>query len=233
MQPKRDQTSGSNPMHLFIGNKTSSSWSFRPWIAMRAFGIPFEETLVQLRTVATRENLLKHSPTGKVPVLADGETVVWDSLAIMEYLADRCPDKAIWPADRLARAHARCASAEMHAGFQPLRSQCGMAISRRYAARPRSPEVMADVARIVALWSEARARFGSQTPEPYLYGAFSAADAMFAPVVSRFQTYAIPVDENTRAYMTAVAAHPAYQAWRDGALKEPWPLSEDDGETIV
>jgi glutathione S-transferase len=220
-------------MHLFIGNKTSSSWSFRPWIAMRAFDIPFAETLVQLRTSTTHDQLLKHSPSGKVPALIDGETVVWDSLAIMEYLADKFPDKAIWPRDRLARAHARCASAEMHSGFQPLRSQCGMALTRQYAAKPRSAEVMADAARVMTLWGEARSRFGSKTVEPYLYGAFSAADAMFAPVVARFQSYAIPVDATTRAYMAAVMAHPAYQAWRDGALAEPWPISEDDGETIV
>jgi glutathione S-transferase len=220
-------------MHLIIGNKTSSSWSFRPWIAMRAFGIPFEETLVQLRTATTRENLLKHSPSGKVPALIDGEAVVWDSLAIMEYLGDTFPEKAIWPRDRLARAHARCASAEMHSGFQPLRSQCGMAITRQYAARLRSAEVMADVARIMTLWGEARTRFGAKTAEPYLYGAFSAADAMFAPVVSRFQSYAIPVDTATRTYMTAMIAHPAYKAWCDGALTEAWPITEDDGETIL
>lgn len=200
---------------------------------MRAFDIPFEETLVRLRVSDTRDQLLKHSPSGKVPALIDGETVVWDSLAIMEYLADRFPDKAIWPKDRLARAHARCASAEMHSGFQSLRSQCGMALTRHYAAKPRSAEVMADAARITTLWSEARSRFGSKTPEPFLYGAFSAADGMFAPVVSRFQTYAIPVDGIARAYMTAMMAHAAYVAWRDGALAEPWPISEDDGETIL
>ena len=219
-------------MRLIIGNKTSSSWSLRPWIVMHAFGIPFDETLVQLRTTATRDQLAKHSPSGKVPALIDGETLVWDSLAIMEYLADKFPDKAIWPKDRLARAHARCASAEMHSGFQALRSQCGMAITRQYAARVRSPEVLADVARITQLWGEARTRFGAKTAQPFLYGAFSAADGMFAPVVSRFDTYAIPVDSATRDYMSAVMAHPSYQAWLKDARAEPWPITEDDGETM-
>ena len=219
-------------MRLIIGNKTSSSWSLRPWIVMHAFGIPFDETLVQLRTSTTRDQLAKHSPSGKVPTLIDGETMVWDSLAIMEYLAEKFPDKAIWPKDRLARAHARCASAEMHSGFQALRSQCGMAITRQYAARVRSPEVLADVARITTLWSEARTRFGAKTAQPFLYGAFSAADGMFAPVVSRLDTYAIPVGGITRAYMNAVMTHPSYQAWLKDARAEPWPIAEDDGETM-
>ena len=149
-------------MRLFIGNKVYSSWSLRPWIVMRAHGIAFEEHVIQLRAGDTADRIRKVSPAGKVPALIDGETLVWDSLAIMEYLADKYPDKAIWPRDRLARAHARCTSAEMHSGFQSLRGQCQMTITKRFKTSPRSPEVMADVARITALWTEARSRFGAK-----------------------------------------------------------------------
>jgi glutathione S-transferase len=220
-------------MHLIIGNKVYSSWSLRPWIVMRAFDIPFEETLVQLRTGDTRDLILKHSPSGKVPALMDDEVAIWDSLAIIEYLAETFPDKAIWPRDRLARTHARSASAEMHSGFQALRSQCGMTITKRYAAKPRSPDVMADVARILELWGEARERFGSKGSEPFLYGAFTAADGMFAPVVSRFHTYAIPVDNVARAYMSAMMAHPAFKSWLAGAVAEPWEIGENNDETLI
>lgn len=220
-------------MHLYIGNKVYSSWSLRPWIVMTAFDIPFEETLIQLRSATTAAEIAQHSPSGKVPVLVDGATRVWDSLAIMEYLADLHPTQAIWPQDRLARAHARCLSAEMHSSFSALRSQCGMTLTKRYAAKHRKPEVMADVARITTLWNEARSQFGARTAEPFLYGAFSAADGMFAPVVSRFHTYSLPVDATARAYMAAVRAHPAYQAWLSGAIAEPWEMGENEGETVL
>lgn len=223
-------------MRLVIGNKVYSSWSMRPWLVMSAFGLGFEEQLVQLRTDDTPERLRAASPSGKVPVLIDGETVVWDSLAIIEYLADANPDVAIWPRDRPARAHARCASAEMHSGFQSLRGQCPMTITKRFAPRDRSPEVMADVRRITELWGEARRRFGATATGadagPFLYGAFSAADAMFAPVVTRFHTYAIPVDTVSAAYMDAVRANPAFRAWLTGAIAEPWSIGEND-EPVV
>ena len=223
-------------MHLYIGNKVYSSWSFRPWIVMRAHDIAFTETLIQLRSGSTRDRILEHSPSGKVPCLADGDTLVWDSLAIMEYLADSYPDKAIWPRDRLARAHARCISAEMHSGFQALRNACQMTITKRYAPSERSPEVMADVARITANWREARERFGAKAAGaaagPYLYGAFTAADGMYAPVVSRLHTYSIAIDPVSQAYCDAVRAHPAYRAWLDGAIAESWSINENDEPVI-
>jgi glutathione S-transferase len=225
-----------NWMRLYIGNKVYSSWSLRPWMVMRAHGIAFEEYLLQLRAGDTADRIRSVSPSGKVPALVDGETLVWDSLAIMEYLADKFPDKAIWPRDVNARAHARCVSAEMHSGFQALRGQCQMTITKRFKASKRSPEVMADVARITALWTEARTRFGIKATGadagPFLYGSFTAADGMFAPVVARFHTYSIPVEAAALAYMAAVRTHPAYVAWVTDATKEPWVLADNDEPVI-
>lgn len=223
-------------MRLVIGNKVYSSWSMRPWIVMRALGIPFEETLVQLRAADTPERMRQHSPSGKVPCLVDGDVTVWDSLAIMEYLAETFPDKAIWPRDPAARAHARSVSAEMHSGFQSLRSACQMTITKRYAPSQRSPEVMADVARISAIWREARERFGIKatgpSAGPFLYGAFSAADGMYAPVVTRLHTYSISVDPVSQGYIDAVRAHPAFQDWLRDAIAEPWNLGDNDEPVI-
>jgi glutathione S-transferase len=219
-------------MRLIIGNKVYSSWSLRPWIVMKAFGISFEETVVQLRESDTRGRILEHSPSGKVPALMDGATNIWDSLAIIEYLADKHPDHAIWPKDRLARAHARCASAEMHSGFQALRNACSMNVTRRFKARDRGEAVAADVARITSLWREARAAHG--VGGPFLYGAFSGADGMFVPVATRFHSYSIAVDPVSRAYMDAILGHPAYKAWLAGAVAEPWGLDNGEGtETII
>jgi glutathione S-transferase len=219
-------------MKLVIGNKVYSSWSMRPWVVMRAYAIAFEEVLVELRSGSTRDRILAHSPSGKVPCLIDGETRVWESLAILEYLAEKYPAKAIWPQNVKARAHARAVSAEMHAGFANLRSQCPMVITKRFQARPRSNEVMADVARITAIWREARGLFGAAAGGPFLYGAFGAADGMFAPVVTRFHTYSIPVDAESRAYMDAVMAHPSFKDWLAGAVAEPWSLGEPDEPVI-
>jgi glutathione S-transferase len=219
-------------MHLVIGNKAYSSWSLRPWIVMKAFGITFEETLIPLRDAGTRDRILKHSPSGKVPALVDGTTHVWESLAIIEYLADRFPEHKIWPKDRLARAHARCASAEMHAGFQALRSGCSMNVTRRFKARDRGEAVAADVARITALWGQARGKFGAAGP--FLYGGFSGADGMFAPVVTRLNSYSIAVDPVSQAYMDAILAHPAYKDWLAGAVEETWTLDNGEAaETII
>ncbi len=221
-------------MQLIIGNKAYSSWSLRPWIVMQAFGIPFQETVVQLRETGTRDRILKHSPSGKVPALIDDGATVWDSLAIMEYLADKFPQLAVWPKDRLARAHARCASAEMHSGFQALRNACSMNVTRRFKTRDRGEAVAADVARITEIWREAREKFGAKTAKPFLYGEFCAADGMYAPVVTRFHSYAIAVDPVSQAYMDAVLAHPAYKAWLAGAVAETWGLENGEAaETIV
>lgn len=219
-------------MRLVIGNKVYSSWSLRPWIVMKAFAIAFEETTVQLREGDTRDRILEHSPSGKVPVLIDVATTVWDSLAIIEYLADKYPEHAMWPSDLPARAHARSASAEMHAGFQALRTACSMNVTRRFKARDRGEAVAADVVRITALWREARAKFGGAGP--FLYGGFCAADGMFAPVVTRFHSYSIAVDPVSQAYMDALLAHPAYKAWLAGAVAEPWGLDNGEAaETII
>lgn len=221
-------------MKLVIGNKVYSSWSLRPWIVMKAFSIPFEEAVVQLRETDTRDRILAHSPSGKVPALVDDGVTVWDSLAIMEYLADKFPDRAIWPKDRIARAHARCASAEMHSGFATLRTACSMNVTRRFAARDRGEAVAADVARVTGIWREARQKFGAKTRQPFLYGDFSAADGMYAPVVTRLHSYAIAVDSVSQAYMKEVLGHPAYKAWLAGAVAETWGLDNGEAaETLV
>lgn len=217
-------------LRLIIGNKLYSSWSMRPWLVLKAAGLPFEEEVIPLDQPDTRARILEHSPAGKVPVLIDDDLRVWETLAIIEYLADKHPEAGIWPADRKARAHARAISNEMHAGFQALRQACPMNLGKRMKPKERGEAVRADVARIVALWAEARARFGRGGP--FLFGPFTAADAMYAPVVSRLDTYQIEVDAPTRAYMHAVMSHPAFIAWRSGALREPWTITKYDvGET--
>lgn len=223
-------------MRLVIGNKVYSSWSMRPWIVMRAHAIAFEETVVPLRDTSTRDRILVHSPSGKVPCLLDGDVTVWESLAIMEYLAERFPARAIWPRDAKARAHARAIAAEMHAGFHKLRAECPMVITKRFQPRQRSPEVMADVARVTAVWREARERFGAQAKGadagPFLYGSFTAADGMYAPVVTRLNTYSIDVDPVSSAYMAALTSSPAYRDWLADAVAEPWILGENDEPVI-
>jgi len=219
-------------MHLTIGNKLYSSWSLRPWMVLRAFDIPFEETVIPLYRPESKARILQVSPSGKVPCLTDGDVRVWESLAIIEYLAEKFPEKAIWPTDPKARAHARAAASEMHAGFQALRSACPMNLGKRFARKDRGAAVAADVARVTALWRKARQSFGGEGP--FLYGAFSAADAMFAPVVTRLDTYQVDVEPDTRAYMDAILSHPAFVAWREAALQEPWSLPHyEEGETPV
>jgi glutathione S-transferase len=211
---------------LVIGNKNYSSWSFRPWLAMKVAGIAFDEMAISLDAPDFKARLSKLSGTGKVPVLIDGTIEVWESLAILEYLAEKFPAARLWPADAAARAHARAVSAEMHAGFMPLRRACPMNMARPVKQLIISDEVRVDVRRIEAMWSDCRARFGAA--ESFLFGAFGAADAMYAPVVARLHTYDIEVGERTRSYMAAVMALPAWQEWRAAALREPWVLAEDE-----
>ncbi|MFL5030153.1 MAG: glutathione S-transferase family protein [Xanthobacteraceae bacterium] len=211
---------------LVIGNKNYSSWSFRPWIAMKAAGIAFTDRVISLNDPEFKATLAKVTPAGKVPVLVDGDVHVWESLAILEYVAEKFPAAALWPTDAAARAHARAIAAEMHAGFVPLRRHCPMNFWRPVKRRDLTAEVAANVARIDAMWSECRARFGAGGP--FLFGRFSAADAMYAPVVSRFQTYDVQVGPVSRGYMDAVMALPAWAEWRDAAVKEPWVLAEDE-----
>jgi glutathione S-transferase len=214
-------------LRLIIGNKNYSSWSMRPWIALKVAGIPFEETLLPLYRPGSRDEVLKYSPTGKVPVLIDGDMVVWESLAILDHLADRFPNAKLWPQAAAARAHARAIAAEMHAGFADLRIHCPMNMRRdRSRKRELTPGVQANVARIDALWRDSRARFGKGGP--FLFGAFSNADAMYAPVVSRFASYAIPVSETARGYMDAMMALPAWKAWEEAGRVEEWVMEGNE-----
>jgi len=211
-------------MLLIIGNKNYSSWSLRPWIAMKTAGIAFDERVISLDDPDFKRTVLAVGRNGKVPALDDGGVHVWESLAILEYLADKFPQARLWPADLDARAHARAIAAEMHAGFPALRRECPMNFWRPVKRLELSAEALANVARIDAIWSECRLRYGG----PFLFGAFGAADGMYAPVVSRFHTYAVDVGAPSRAYMDAVMALPAWREWKEAALSEPWVLPEDE-----
>ncbi len=213
---------------LVIGNKTYSSWSLRPWILMKVLNIPFEEKLFPLFTPEGTAEIAKLSPSGLVPALvdSDGDISVWDSIAIMEYLADNHPEKGIWPADKAARAHARSMAAEMHGGFFGIRGACSMNLSKKYAEKDRGEACAKDVARICQLINEARSKFGGQGD--FLYGGFGAVDAMYAPIVTRLDTYSIAVDDVTQAYMDKILSLPEFVEWREAAMLEPWVIGEDE-----
>jgi glutathione S-transferase len=210
------------PLKLILANKAYSSWSFRPWILLAHFKIPFEESVIPMDQPGTRAAMLKYAPTGKCPSLVDGAIRVWESLAIIEYIAEAYPEKAIWPKGQAARAHARSLANEMHAGFGALRQACPTNFRRAVKAIPLSDEVRTDVARIEAAWAHARETFGKGGP--YLFGRFCAADAMFAPVVNRFHIYEVPVSSPTRAYMETIMALPTWKAWIADAHAEPWQI---------
>ena len=203
-------------LKLVIGNKNYSSWSMRPWLALRAKNIAFEEVFIPLYTnQADKDRLLSFSRSGKVPALIDGDVTVWDSLSIIEYLAEKFPEAGLWPEDRATRAHARSISAEMHSGFMALRNECGMNLHRPVRAVALSADAQANVARIQEIWAGCHARYGKNGP--FLFGSFSGADAMFAPVVHRFRTYAIPVAKDVQPYVDAMMSLAAFQEWtRDG-----------------
>ena len=224
-------------MLLHIANKLYSSWSLRPWILLTALDIPFAQSVIPMYFPDSKARMLDVSPTGKMPCLSDGAVKVWESLAIMEYLHEKFPDKAVWPKDAVARAHARAISNEMHAGFQALRGACPMNLGKKFAPRDDLGSDVADnVRRLEGIWSETRVRFGEQsaTPGAFLYGAFSAADAMYAPVVTRLDTYQIRVSPAARRYMDAVLGHPAFVKWRTEALAEPWSVAHyETGWTAV
>ena len=211
---------------LILGNKNYSSWSLRPWIAMKVANIAFDEKVIPLYEPGSRDEVLKYSPAGKVPVLIDGDRPVWESLAILEYLAEKFPQAGLWPADMGARSHARVVANEMHGGFQALRRNCPMNMWLPAKPRPQPDEVMADVRRIEALWADCRTRFGQSGP--FLFGGFGAADAMYAPVVSRLHSYGIAVGQGARAFMDAVMALPAWREWYAAALKEPWVMKGNE-----
>lgn len=209
---------------LVIGNKAYSSWSLRAWLALKQAGLSFEEILVPLDRPESAAALRERSPSGRVPCLIHGSFRVWDSLAIIETVAEAPRGAGLWPKDRGRRAWARAISAEMHSGFAALRRHLPMDLKRKPAPRACPDEVATEIARIEAIWAECR----EEKPEggPFLFGAFSAADAMFAPVVTRLATYAVPVSAGSAAYCAAVLAHPAMQDWLAAARAEPWVIEE-------
>ena len=212
-------------LKLYVGNKNYSSWSMRPWVLLKQAGIDFEEVVVRFDSFdaqsAFKQTINAVTPVGKVPALVDDTLVVWDSLAIAEYLAEQFPEKNLWPADRAARARARSVCAEMHSGFGTLRSACPMNIEARLPEVGQliwrdKPSVQADVQRLVTMWSELLKSHGG----PMLFGDFTIADAFFAPICTRLQTYALPVPEQISAYISRVLALPGVKAWMDAALLE-------------
>jgi len=207
---------------LVIGNKNYSSWSLRPWLAMRHAGLTFDEVMVPLWTDDHKEKILAHSSSGKVPILKDGDTVVWESLAILEYVADRFPDAGLLPDDPAARAVARSVAAETHAGFPAIRKSMPMNIRKSLPGRGHNDDVTPEIARVCAIWADCRARFGHDGP--FLFGRFGVADAMFAPIVARFRTYDVALDAVSAAYCKAVLDIDAFKEWEESARAEPWVI---------
>jgi glutathione S-transferase len=213
---------------LVVGNKNYSSWSLRGWLAAKQSGIEFEEIVVRLSEPDLKPDLLEHSPSGLVPVLKHQDRVIWESLAIIEYLAEQREEARLWPADDGARAFARSVSAEMHAGFRALRSNMPMNLRKSLPGKGRRPGVAEDIERICQIWRECRGRFGKGGP--FLFGHLTGADAMYAPVATRFRTYAVELDPTCQTYADAVLALPAYQQWHAAAVQEPWIIPEDEVE---
>lgn len=225
--PSSPGTAIRDVMKLIIGNKAYSSWSLRGWLACKLSGLSFEETVVPMydQDWDKRRQGAEFAPSsGKVPILWDDDAVVWDSLAIVEYLNDKTGNTLFWPQDPAARAMARSMAAEMHSSFTALRSKHSMNVRQVYPAAQVDADVQADLARIMELWAQARARYGSE--EPFLFGAFGAADIMFAPVVTRIVTYSLPVPRFAQSYMLAVLQHPFMQDWIAGAQEEEWVIEK-------
>ncbi|AOY91964.1 glutathione S-transferase [Cupriavidus sp. USMAA2-4] len=226
-------------MKLVIGNKNYSSWSLRPWLLLRQAGVDFEEIPVSLFAPGSAEQIARYSPAAKVPVLIDGSVVVWDSLAISEYVAERLPEKRLWPADPAERAHARAICAEMHAGFANLRSQLPMNATAVLPGRGWNVAVQRDVERVARIWGELRERNAARGP--FLFGDFTVADAYYAPVVSRFATYGIHLPDAAKAYADFILALPSMQQWIAGArterefvvADEPYRLAPERADAII
>jgi glutathione S-transferase len=213
---------------LYIGNKNYSSWSLRPWVLMRERAIPFEEHVVPFDPGSSWTKFRAFSPSGRVPCLVDGDTAVWDSLGITEYLAERHP--GVWPLDGAARAWARCAAAEMHSGFATLRTRCSMNVGLEVRLREIEPALRRDVERIDELWSEGLSRFGGR----FLGGAtFTAVDAFFAPVAFRVAGYGLPLGEAAAAYASRLLALPSMQDWKRAALLEPWREADHEADAAA
>lgn len=205
------------PLRLVIGNKNYSSWSLRPWLALRAAGVPFEEVRIPLYTEASRAEIRRWTPAGRVPVLHHDGLVIWDSLAICEYVAELAPEAGLWPSDRRARAAARAVCAEMHAGFAALREELPMNLRLR-ARREPSPAARHDAHRVQELWNECRARYGRDGE--FLFGRFGLADCFYAPVATRFRSWGLPLDPVSARWAEAVLAHPAFLEWEAEAVQE-------------
>ncbi|MGI9481740.1 MAG: glutathione S-transferase family protein [Hyphomicrobiales bacterium] len=211
--------------HLFLGNKNYSSWSFRPWLAMRVANIPFTETVIPFtETEGHNPQFEELSPVARVPVLKAGDLTIWESLAILEFLAERFPEVRLWPEDYTARAKARVISNEMHADFGALRGACPMNMRRKPAAIDVDTDVLKDVARVEQIWEECLKIYGG----PFLFGHFTNADAMFAPVVNRLETYKLSNHEAVKEYSAAMKALPAWQEWVDASKAEPWVVPYDE-----
>ncbi len=206
---------------LVIGNRTTSSWSLRGWLALKRTGADFDEVMVWFKRPETRAEIEAHSPSGLVPVLKHSDTVIWETLAIIETLAELYPEAGLWPEDRAARAHARTISAEMHAGFAPLRNHMPMDLQNEFPGEGLGEGVAGDIKHICEIWQDTRQRFGAGGD--FLCGDFSAADIMFAPVVTRFRTYGVDLNRVCRAYADAVLDQPLMREWIEGALSEPPP----------
>lgn len=215
-------------MKLLIGNRNYSTWSMRPWLVLKHFDIQFTDEVVQLSGEGFRDYLATRSPTGRVPVLFDGDLVIPETISIIEYLADLHPERPIWPSDLRQRALARAASAEMHSAFTLLRNHAPMNLRASHPGKVSVDSVARDLHRLETLWGGLLARSGG----PYLFGAFTAADAMFAPVATRIRTYALPVSDVAGAYVEAIYSLPAFQEWLALALKEPWIIDDDEIDVI-
>ena len=212
-------------MTLVIANKNYSSWSLRGWLALKQTGAAFEEIVVPLRVPETREMMMRHSPSGKAPCLINGDIVVWESLAIIEYLAETFPAAGLWPSEASARAHARAIASEMHGGFMALRKAMPMNIRESLPGYGMSLDgVQGDVNRVEAIWRDTRSRFGAGGD--FLFGAFGAADAMYAPVALRFKTYGVTLGESAAAYVEALLAHPPIVEWIAAAKAEPYMIPD-------
>lgn len=216
-------------MKLIIGNKNYSSWSLRPWLVLKHFNIPFDEEQVLLSGEGWRETIRKKSPSGKVPVLIDGDLVVPETIAIIEYLNDKYPAKGIWPSNRIERAKARAAAAEMHGGFSALRNAAPMNLKASHPGKVNPDLIANDLKRLERLWGDLL----SQSGGPYLFGNFNGADAMFAPVATRIRTYELAVSDVAAEYVEAIYALPAFQEWLAAAVKEPWVVEDDEIDVLL
>jgi glutathione S-transferase len=210
---------------IYVGNRNYASWSLRAWLALKATGAAFEEVVIPILVPGSKETLLKYSPSGKVPALHHGDIVVWDSLAICGYLSDIFPEAGLWPADPAAKAMARSISAEMHSSFMALRREFPMNVRSSFPGRDISPEAQTDINRVMAIWRQCRNRFGEKNGD-FLFGSFTIADAMYAPVVTRFRTYKIDLEREADAYCDAIMALPAMQEWAAAARNEPMVIDQ-------